>query len=147
MNHHTLKKTFHSFSICLFVLSFTLTTPAAENLRVEKMKSPSGEVASAWINTMDHKTYISGIVRLYLPVTPTIGAHVHVELLGKNGELIQYQTDRLSAILQRRTSSTHHRSYVVSFPVGETRKASQVRVIYFNKSHTSCDTCRDPEAG
>jgi hypothetical protein len=147
MNDHILKKNFRNFGTCLLFLTSTLTIQAMENLNMGKIKPSNGEIASTWINTTDHKTYISGTVRPYLPIAPTIGAHVHVELLGKNGELIQCRTDRLSSVSQRKRSSSQDHSYVVSFPVEEARKASRVRVSYFNKSHTRCDTCREPGAG
>lgn len=83
--------------------------------------------ASAW-ESSDH-LYVSGSLRRPFGLHYPRGAAMRVELLGANGEVISTAEDQLPPTSPRRIASGRAPvSFVVKFPLEETRGAVRIRV-------------------
>lgn len=89
--------------------------------------------ATAWEST--DELFVSGSFKKHFGIKPLLGAKILVELLDSNGKVLSSGYDRLPPTRARRWASGRASiSFVVSFPLGEARQASLVRVSYLEKT-------------
>lgn len=114
----------------------TLSLRASENLPVETINGKSGHIASARVENMDSKVYVSGQVKLNLPYQAPTGLHVDVYLVGKDGKPLEQKKSRILVTSQKRDRTNGGRfPYAVSFDQATASKASSVRIVYCQGEH------------
>lgn len=102
-------------------------------LPVEVDSSAAGLIrATAWESK--DELFVSGSFKMNSGIKPLLGAKILVELLDSDSKVLASGYDRLPPTLaRRRASGRASMSFVVSFPLGEARQASLVRVSFLEK--------------
>lgn len=106
-------------------------------LPIDAIHSGTGRVMSFRAFETADRLYVAGTTkgRFRNP-----SAHVDIQLIGKNGQIIAQEQDDIDFAHPRTTQGRHGRqSYVASFPLSEARQASKIRVTYHSESHSSND--------
>lgn len=97
----------------------------------------SGSVASARAFETPDRLYVSGHVQHFLGYHLPVTAHVDVQLVGKDGQVLAEKQDDIDLTAHPRTTagSSRRASFVVSFPIEQAREAVGIRVTYHLDSH------------
>ena len=106
-------------------------------LPIEAIHSGAGQVMSFRAFETADRLYVAGATkgRFLNPF-----AHVDIQLIGNNGQIIAQQRDDIDLAHPRTAQGRHGlRSYVASFLLSEARRASRIRVTYHNESHANSD--------
>ena len=97
----------------------------------------SGTIANAGAFETSDRLFVSGHVQhfpgYHLPVT----AHVDIQLIGTDGQVLADKQDDIDFTAHPRTTAGHSRraSYVASFPIEQARQAVGIRVTCHLESH------------
>ncbi len=97
----------------------------------------SGSVASARAFETSDRLYVSGHVQHFLGYHLPVSAHVDVQLVGKDGQVLAEKQEDIDLTAHPRTAagSTRRAGYVASFPIDQAREAAGIRVTYHLESH------------
>jgi hypothetical protein len=136
---------------CLLLVSFggtlTLSACASRDSFFKQADSPlpievrhlgMGQIMSFRAHETSDRLYVAGIAKRH-PLTAR--AHVDIQLIGSAGNVIAEKQDDINPLHPAPGGGKRHSdSYVVSFPLSETRQAKTIRVIYRNGTHSKCLT-------
>lgn len=101
-------------------------------------QSNTGKINSAHAFETSDRLYIAGSVRPFI-LSPS--THVDVQLIGQNGQILAEKKDGIVPAHPRTARGRNGSySYVSSFPLGLVHRATGVRVVYRNNSHSKCPT-------
>lgn len=110
---------------------------ADSSLPIQAIHSGTGQVMSFRAFETADRLYVAGATKGRF-LNPS--AHVDIQLIGNNGQIIAQEQDDIDLAHPRTTRGRHGpQSYVASFPLSEARQASRIRVTYHNESHSDDD--------
>jgi hypothetical protein len=105
-------------------------------LSIETIHAPSGQIASVRAFESSDKLYVAGSMRRAFGYAIHYAAHVDIQLIGQEGQIIAEKQDDIDAVSPREERGrSRHYSYVASFPLTEARHAAKIRVSYHAATH------------
>ncbi|HEY5741350.1 MAG TPA: hypothetical protein VIS99_02310, partial [Terrimicrobiaceae bacterium] len=105
-------------------------------LSIESIHAPSGHIASARAFESGDKLYVAGSMRRTIGYAIHYAAHVDVQLIGQEGQVLAERQDDIDAVSPRQERGrSGHYSYVASFPLTKARHAAKIRVTYHAATH------------
>ncbi len=126
-----------SFTGCASIDGFL--RKADSPLPIETLDATGGKIASTRAFETSDRLYVAGSMRRSIGHRPPVGAHVDIQLLDKNGNVLAEKQDEINShVHPRAAGGLNHRlksSYVASFPLDLARQAASIRVSYHPKSH------------
>ncbi len=120
-----------------FVVTPVALASDMPRLQVETVNTRSASVVSATAKHTQNKIYISGLVRVETPYSPSIGTHVDVYLLNSKGQTLAHKKDRIVTTSSKRDRTQGSQfPYAVSFDNSTAEKAEVARVVYCTGAHS-----------
>ena len=127
-----------AFPACAALKSVFKT--ADSPLPVERVHSPSGRIASVRAFESRDKLYVAGSMQRTTGYAIHYAAHVDIELIGRDGQVVAEKEDDIDAVSPRQERARQARySYVASFPLSEAHQAVKIRVAYHSAKHASAN--------
>jgi hypothetical protein len=124
--------------VVLLIVTNDQNTWADEGIKTE-IDSFSRPVHSLRLNYSSNQVTVFGLVRRELPLGPTPGEHIDVQLMEAGGRVLAEKMDRVTERATPRHTTFHRQlSYAVSFPRKTWAAAAQVSVVYHLRPHRDC---------
>lgn len=104
------------------------------NLPIEIADPGTMRIVRSHAHETSERLYVAGNVQ---PATATVGAHVHVELIDADGQILGEISDALirPGHPRRSNAQSQRDQFVASFPLDEARRAVRIRVTAHHKKH------------
>jgi len=121
----------------------TLTSACSTSSDLGKSSSAlpvesSSSIASARVAQKGGTVYVTGAAKPIQNRPQTLAAHVDVELIGRQGQVIASARDSITASHPRTVQGHLGRyPYTVSFPITQVEQAGKVVVTYHSSAHGS----------
>jgi hypothetical protein len=132
-----MKKNILNLAVVVSMLT-GVSTQAATQLKTEAVNA---KVSGIVVKKAGDQTVISGSVSRGKPAALTAGAHVHVQLVNAQNQVVACKAQGLLPTAPKRDVSLGYRSsYSVEMSSAEAAKADKVRVEYVANSHGECAT-------
>ena len=114
----------------------TLFRQTESRLPIESFDLPAGQIASAQAFETSEALYVAGTMRKSSGSPIPIAAHIDIQLIGRDGQVLAEKQDDLGPAHPRVTGARSRRyPYAASFPLDVAKQAVKIRVSYHLSQH------------